>query len=243
MKNIFKLCTSVLFSAVISVSCLAAASAEENAAPVETGYALVSVDSYLNVRSQPNMDGDVVGKLVENDVVYITAVSNGWCTIDYGGTPLYISDDYVGNITAQEAGELISAQAELAAKAATVSSSLGQAIVNTAKQYIGVPYVYGGRSPKGFDCSGLTSYVYELNGITLPRSATPQYAMGTKVSKSELQPGDLVFFGSGHIEHVGIYVGDGNFIHSPRPGKSVQIETLMSGYYSRNYYGARRIVG
>ena len=92
--------------------------------------------------------------------------------------------------------------------------------------------VYGGRSPKGFDCSGLTSYVFEKNGITLPRTATPQYAMGTKVAKSDLQVGDLVFFGGKRIEHVGIYVGDGNFIHSPSPGKSVRIETLMSGYYS-----------
>lgn len=243
MKNIFKLCTSVLFSAVISVSVFTAASAEENADPIETGYALVSVESYLNVRTQPAVDSEAVGKLVENDVVYITAVSNGWCTIDYGGVPLYISDDYVKNITSEEASDLIHAQAELAAQAKTVASSIGQTIVETAKQYIGVPYVYGGRSPKGFDCSGLTSYVFEKNGITLPRTATPQYAMGTKVAKSDLQVGDLVFFGGKRIEHVGIYVGDGNFIHSPSPGKSVRIETLMSGYYSRNYYGARRIAG
>jgi cell wall-associated NlpC family hydrolase len=99
-------------------------------------------------------------------------------------------------------------------------------IVNIAKQYIGVPYVYGGASPSGFDCSGLTSYVYAQAGISIPRTASAQQSAATPVSNP--QPGDLVFFGY-PAYHVGIYVGNGMMIDSPKPGTSVSYRSIFSG--------------
>ena len=89
----------------------------------------------------------------------------------------------------------------------------GQALVNSAKKYLGVPYVWGGTSPRGFDCSGLVQYVCRQNGISVPRVAASQRNAGRYVSRANLQPGDLVFFGNGgRITHVGIYVGNGNMM-------------------------------
>jgi cell wall-associated NlpC family hydrolase len=101
--------------------------------------------------------------------------------------------------------------------------------------YLGSPYRWGGSSPSGFDCSGFTMYVYSQVGISLPHSSSAQYGSGTHVSRSELQPGDLVFFGS-PIHHVGMYVGNGNMIDAPYTGVSVRIDPLQS-----NYAGATRV--
>jgi cell wall-associated NlpC family hydrolase len=118
------------------------------------------------------------------------------------------------------------------------SSTLGGQAVAIAEQYLGVPYVWGGASPSGFDCSGLTMYVYAQLGVSLPHNAAAQYGMGTPVPRSDLEPGDLVFFYG--LGHVGIYVGGGSFIHAPHTGTVVQISS-MSGWYSSEYVGARRI--
>jgi cell wall-associated NlpC family hydrolase len=112
-------------------------------------------------------------------------------------------------------------------------------VVGIAMQYLGVPYVWGGASPSGFDCSGLVMYVYAQVGISLPHSSYAQYNVGVPVSYSELQPGDLVFFYG--LGHVGIYVGGGNFIHAPHTGDVVKISN-MSGGYSSSFVGARRIL-
>ncbi len=103
--------------------------------------------------------------------------------------------------------------------------------VGIAMQYLGVPYVWGGADPSGFDCSGLVMYVYAQMGISLPHGATAQYAAGTPIDYSELQPGDLVFFGSGggYMSHVGIYAGGGSMIHAPFEGTVVQIGSVSSG--------------
>jgi cell wall-associated NlpC family hydrolase len=111
-------------------------------------------------------------------------------------------------------------------------------VVGIAMQYLGVPYVWGGSSPRGFDCSGLVSYVFGQIGISLPHSSYAQFGMGTPVSISQLQPGDLVFFTG--ASHVGIYIGGGQFIHAPHTGDVVKISSL-SGYYSSNFAGGRRI--
>src|SRR6478735_1814339 len=118
------------------------------------------------------------------------------------------------------------------------SSTLGGQAVAIAEQYLGVPYVWGGASPSGFDCSGLVMYVYGRLGVSLPHNAAAQYSMGTSVPRSDLQPGDLVFFDG--LGHVGIYVGGGSFIHAPHTGTVVQISSL-SGWYASAYVGARRI--
>jgi peptidoglycan DL-endopeptidase CwlO len=111
-------------------------------------------------------------------------------------------------------------------------------VVGIAMQYLGVPYVWGGSSPRGFDCSGLVSYVFAQIGVSLPHSSYAQFGMGTAVSISQLQPGDLVFFTG--ASHVGIYIGGGQFIHAPHTGDVVKISSL-SGYYSSNFAGGRRI--
>ena len=107
---------------------------------------------------------------------------------------------------------------------AYVEKSVGEQIVATAMKYLGVPYVWGGTTPYGFDCSGLVQYVYAENGISIPRVTYTQQAAATPVSFDDLQPGDLVFWGYSAY-HVGIYIGNGQYIHSPSPGKSVCIQS------------------
>jgi cell wall-associated NlpC family hydrolase len=112
-------------------------------------------------------------------------------------------------------------------------------VVGIAMQYLGTPYVWGGSSPSGFDCSGFVMYVFSRVGVSLPRTVSTQYAVGVAVSRSELQPGDIVFFNG--LGHDGIYIGGNQFIHSPHTGDVVKISAL-TGYYDSGYVGARRVL-
>jgi peptidoglycan DL-endopeptidase CwlO len=111
--------------------------------------------------------------------------------------------------------------------------------VGVAMQYLGTPYVWGGASPGGFDCSGFVMYVYSQVGVYLPHHAADQYNYGTPVSRDELEPGDLVFFDG--LGHVGIYIGGGQFVHSPHTGDVVKISSLDDSWYAATYVGARRL--
>ena len=128
-----------------------------------------------------------------------------------------------------------------------VSSSIPgdrySSVVGIAMQYLGVPYVWGGESPKGFDCSGLVAYVYAQVGVSLPHYTVAQwnYSDSASVPRDQLEPGDLVFFYG--LGHVGIYVGGGNFIHAPHTGSVVRIDSLNGAGYSSAYVGAKRILG
>jgi len=116
-------------------------------------------------------------------------------------------------------------------------------IIRTADSFIGVPYRWGGESAEeGFDCSGFTMTVYQLNGLELPRSSRAQWRAGAFVNRGDLEKGNLVFFrttSTSRISHVGIYDGNGQFIHAPGKGKRVRRSSLNSRYYKAHYVGAR----
>ncbi len=117
-------------------------------------------------------------------------------------------------------------------------------LVRTARRFIGSPYRWGGTSARsGFDCSGLTMTVYRLNGLELPRSAAAQHRAGTPVARSDVRPGDLVFFATGRrgrVSHVGIYTGGGDFIHAPGRGKTIRRASLENRYFRQRFVGARQ---
>jgi len=119
-------------------------------------------------------------------------------------------------------------------------------LAKTAESFVGVPYLWGGSSPnKGFDCSGLSMTVYRLNGLDLPRSSTEQYETGSPVGRNDLLKGDLVFFtasGKDKVTHVGIYVGDGRFVHAPGKGKNIRMDYLSRSYYKKRYLGGRTYI-
>jgi len=123
------------------------------------------------------------------------------------------------------------------------SNYISRRVVQSSMQYLGVPYVFGGTSPYGFDCSGYVQYVFANAGIYLPRTADAQYEVGTPVSTSELIAGDLVFFSTYDYgaSHVGIYLGDGNFINASS-SRGVAVDSLYSSYWGSCYIGARRIL-
>ena len=191
-----------------------------------TTYGRVNSDG-VNVRSDASTDSSVLTTIEEDAIVTVNGLVDGWydVTCEYG-TEGYIRSDFLD---------------------LTESSSSNSDIAATAKQYLGTGYVYGGASPRGFDCSGFTMYVYSQHGYSLPHSATSQWqsGLGTRVySISELQPGDLVFFNDPSrnagraCSHAGIYTGDGQFIHSSssRSG-GVIVSSLTSGYYNTYFVG------
>lgn len=121
--------------------------------------------------------------------------------------------------------------------------ALREELVQTARRFLGVPYRWGGTDQQnGFDCSGLTLVCYRLNGLNLPRVSRSQFEAGRQVAREQLRPGDLVFFatsGGQRVSHVGLYIGDDQFIHAPRAGQTVRVEALSTPFYSRTYMGAR----
>jgi len=129
------------------------------------------------------------------------------------------------------------------AKPGTPATDLREKLVATAESFIGVDYAWGGTTIRsGFDCSGLVLAVYRLNGLAMPRSVRDQFRAGTAVAGERLMKGDLVFFTAspgGELSHVGIYIGDGAFIHAPGSGKNVRRESLESGYFKSRFSGAR----
>ena len=229
---------------------------------VELGYGSVNYTK-VNMRTGPGTSYQAIGKSSEGDLAYIIGFNKQWYKVIWGDEICYIRSDY---LTLQEAPyeNRSSSKSPLFFRRGTStgtpvsvsglkqssnyipgsSASTADKIIATAKQYIGVPYVWGGTSPKGFDCSGLVQYVFKAHGISLNRTAETQYKHGSYVSKNNLKPGDLVFFQNTYkagISHVGIYIGNGQFIHASS-SKGVTISNLSSSYYTSHYYGARRIL-
>lgn len=123
------------------------------------------------------------------------------------------------------------------------TSPTAAAIIRTAKKYTGTPYVFGGTTPKGFDCSGYLQYIFVQHGIKIPRAADEQYKIGTTIARNKLIAGDLVFFNTDAkgISHCGLYIGNGNFIHASS-SKGVRIDELNNSYWKTRYSGAKRIL-
>mgnify|MGYP001313628869 CR=1 FL=1 len=125
--------------------------------------------------------------------------------------------------------------------------SLRKMLVSTAEGFLGIPYEWGGESVEtGFDCSGLAMTIYKLNGLNLPRNSMAQFLAGSPVRREDLAPGDLVFFatnGNSEVSHVGIYTGNGKFIHAPKKGDIIRQSSLRNGYFDGCYMGARTYLG
>lgn len=223
---------------------------------VELGYGRVNGNK-VNIRSGPGTSYSSISRASTGDKAYIIGFNNQWYKVIFGNSIGYIRSDYLdlteipyeNNASVKKPLFFVNGKSTGIAPSAsalngTNTSAIRQSIVSNAKKYLGVPYVWGGSTPGGFDCSGFTQYVLNLSGISIPRTTTEQYTVGTYVAKSNLQPGDLVFLQNTYragISHVGIYIGDGKMIHASS-SKGVVTSDLSSSYYVQHYYGARRIV-
>ena len=232
--------------------------AEENKPVEEKLLKTVFINSEtVNLRKEANTSSEVVAKLTLNTAVDVYAEENGWSKVKVSGKEGYISSALLSDkkketsraaeTTRKKTEETESKKEETTSTANTelttsVASGKGADVVETAKKYIGSKYVYGGSGPNSFDCSGFTSYIFKQYGVNLNRTAAGQYSNGTAVSKSNLQPGDLVMFGKSGINHVGIYIGGGQMIHAANASRGVTTDTINSGYYYTNYVGARRVM-
>lgn len=231
----------------------------------ELGYGKVT-GSAVNLRSGPSTSSSIVATASKGAKCYILGLNNGWYKVIYGTNICYIRSDYLelteipyenresahspkfyrlGKSTGVvPSAAVLNGTVSNNSGSASTGSATGAQIVAEAKKYLGVRYVYGGASPSGFDCSGFVYYVLKQFGYSPYRTPADQIKMGTSVSKSNLQPGDIVFFagtGGSGITHVGIYVGNGQFIHSPNSRSTVSYADLTTGYWANHYYGARRV--
>lgn len=199
---------------------------EEGTAPEEntvSGTAVVTA-SALHLRASASTSSASLTLAYRGETVSLLGQEGQWYKVSYKDKTGYMHGDYLSLVVAD--------------------LSQGEKIAKCAEQYLGVPYVWGGSSPSGFDCSGFVQYVYRECGIKIGRTVTLQWGYGELVDRDELQPGDLVFFANTYtdgISHIGIYIGDDIFIHASSNG-GVKYNDLNSSYYSSHYHAARRVV-
>ncbi len=230
----------------------------------ELGYGSVN-GSGVNVRAGAGTSYASVGVASKGSKCYILGLNNGWYKVIYNSTIGYIRSDFVDlteipyeNQDSAKSpkfyrqGKSTGVAPSAAALNGTASNNSGASAVKVtgsqilaeAKKYLGAPYVSGGASPSGFDCSGFVYYVLKQLGYSVSRTPAAQFNYGTTVSKSDLKVGDIVFFANTYtsgISHVGIYAGNGQFIHAPNSRSTVSYSDLTSGYWAQHYYGARRV--
>lgn len=225
--------SSVSASPAVSENTAPAATvtAEETAA----GAASVTKAGFISgnnvrFRSAPSLDGDIIGEFYYANSVTITGTNGEWTAVSADGRTGYVYSQYVK-------------EGSYSAPSSSAATASGQAVVDYAMQFLGTPYKWGGKDPSGFDCSGFVYYVFSHFGIALNRVAQDQASNGTHVDAANLQVGDVLCFYSGtdYIGHVGIYIGDGKFIHSATSNTGVII-TEISGYYTTRGFEARRMI-
>lgn len=234
--------------------------AAENA---ELGYGVVT-GSGVNLRSGPDTSYNRVATASQGEKCYIIGVNNGWYKVLYNNQTCYIRSDFLSLTEVPYENQASTSQPKyfrqgkaigtVPTGSTSLSSSVtssyhgtttGAEILSKAQSYLGSPYVYGGASPSGFDCSGFVYYVYGTFGISVGRTPAAQASAGTQVDKASLQVGDIVLFagtGGSGITHAGIYAGNGQFIHSPNSRSTVSYSDLNSGYWSEHFYCGIRVV-
>jgi len=208
----------------------------------------------VNLRAGPSLAEEIIGKAQLSTQVVILGQQADWYRVGLdGGRQAWVNAGLIDTREQRQArvarrgalSGLATAAQDAYGAAASAACGLGNEIVQLAMGYRGSPYRYGCSGEGGaFDCSGFTSYLYRQKGISISRSCVQQFRQGTPVSRSELAPGDCVFFANtfrSGISHVGIYVGDGEFIHASNPRSGVKIDRLDSSYYGPKYAGARRM--
>lgn len=203
---------------------------------IDLGYGVVE-DASVNLRDTPSADGALLATLTTGETAYIIGLNCGWYKVQYEGQTGYIRSDLLA-LTEPPRWNSQNYVGE-----APVVETVGEQIVNYAYNFLGTPYVWGGTSTSGFDCSGFTQYVFKQMGYSIKRTAAQQLTCGYAVT--DLQLGDLVFFENTYTtgadaSHVGIYVGDNQFIHTASGG--VKVTDLSDDYYAARYVGARRVI-
>ena len=201
----------------------------------------ISASSGLNVRKGPSTSYAKVTTLAKGTKVTVVSTSNGWSKITSGTVSGYVDSSY---LTSKKPSSGSSSNEVVNDSTSTSASK----VISYAKKFLGKPYVWGAQGPNGFDCSGFTYYVFKNSaGITLPRTSSAQSKYGKSVSKSNLKAGDLIFFdtvgpNNGAVTHVGLYIGNGQFIHAASGQGKVVINNLNSSYYVKAYVNARRVL-
>lgn len=198
---------------------------------VETKTIGIVTASSLNLRQSAVSTSEILSSIPNNaQVTVISKDANNWYNVTYNGQTGWVSGSYLTVKTVAATTPVTN-----------VSRSVSSELVEHALSLQGVPYVFGGTSRSGFDCSGFTQYVFKQSGISLPRTTSEQYKVGSSVKRDKLQAGDLVFFSTyaSGASHVGIYIGGGRFVDASNAG--VGISNLDKDYYSSRYLGARRV--
>lgn len=224
--------------------------AAATAPSVVEGYSLLGVveaeDGYINIREEMSTDSEVVGKIRKDAICEVVSIEDEWCEIESGEIKGYISNDYLlTGVDANEKAEVMMSEGKELETAITMTeyrygkgvTDIQMEICEYARQFVGNPYVWGGTSlTKGADCSGFTLSVYRKYGVSLPHSSKAQANCGTRIDVSEVQPGDLVFYGGKNIHHVAMYIGNGQVVHAQSAKTGIVVTSM---YYNTPTRAAR----
>jgi cell wall-associated NlpC family hydrolase len=200
--------------------------------------------SRVNIRMRPNTTSTVLDAFSQGTVMTVVGINDGWYKVQHNGHTGYVRSDFMEIIAGQRAA-YVSARVPAVSPAPPANLTKGQQIIDFALGYIGTRYLWGGSSPAGFDCSGFVTYVLRNFGISVTRNASGQFRdNGVHIAQSDLSPGDLVFFSSNgnSVTHVGIYIGDGEFVHASSARSGVVVSQLNSAYHLSVWHGAKRVL-